>query len=993
MGNLSWPYNVAFSPDGTTLASVSGDYAVRLWDVATGTQKGTLTGHTYEVYSVSFSPDGKTLVSGSGDYTVRLWDVATGTQKGILTELGGGSASFSPDGETIASGSWGAVRLWDVATGTQKHTLTGHTGNVRNVSFSPDGKTIATGGWDRTVYLWDVATGTQKGTLTGHIFDVRSVPFSPDGKTIASGSVDGTVRLWDVATGTQKGALQHTSWAYNVSFSPDGKTLASGGWDKTVYLWDVATETQKGTLTGHTNPIHSVSFSPDGKTIASGSFETVHLWDVATGTLKHTLMGHSFDVLSVSFSPDGKTLASGSADSTVRLWDVATGTQKGTLTGHTDWVNSVSFSPDGKTLASGSSNDTVRLWDVGTGTQKGTPTGHTGSFFSVSFSPDGKTIASGSWGEVRLWDVETETQKGALTGHIGAVYSVSFSPDGITLASGSADGTVLLWDLTLYLDITPEPPDTEDIPGPTVAILTPSAGQILDHGRPVITGEFSGDAPIRVTLSINGEDVEVEVIENGFTFAPPDAISDGEYTLVAEVTDDQGNTAETSVTFTVEVPTVDPDPLDPITPTDPVVQDGEDPSLILYLSFDELNGNQAIDHSQYQNHGALVGNPQLVDGRYGKALQFDGQNDSVEVPHHDSLTVDEAFTVMAWIQTPRHTGYKGIIAKSNRPRSYSFYTDPAGKLHLSVGNWTGSHSDEIVALNEWQHVVAQFENGWHRYWINGKNVGNFEVGDTLPGAADLEAVLIGNTHESARNFFGLIDEVRIYNRALSEAEIIQLMQTGYQTMPVTLTYLKEDVNRDGVVDLQDLMLVAADLTKVGEYATDVNEDGTVNIADLVLVAGAQGSNSTASIPALHHAKVYTLSRTDVEMWLQEAKQLNFADPKSVRGIRFLEQLLLTMTPEKTALLANYPNPFNPETWIPYQLAKPAKVTLTIYGANGQIVRQLALGHQLSGIYQNRSRAAYWDGKNEAGESVASGVYFYTLTAGDFSATRKMLILK
>ena len=96
---------------------------------------------------------------------------------------------------------------------------------------------------------------------------------------------------------------------------------------------------------------------------------------------------------------------------------------------------------------------------------------------------------------------------------------------------------------------------------------------------------------------------------------------------------------------------------------------------------------------------------------------------------------------------------------------------------------------------------------------------------------------------------------------------------------------------------------------------------------------------------------------------------------------------------ETALLANYPNPFNPETWLPYQLAVPADVTLTIYDMSGGVVRRLTLGHQAAGVYYSRSRAAYWDGKNESGEKVATGVYFYTLTAGEFTATRKMLIRK
>ncbi len=98
-------------------------------------------------------------------------------------------------------------------------------------------------------------------------------------------------------------------------------------------------------------------------------------------------------------------------------------------------------------------------------------------------------------------------------------------------------------------------------------------------------------------------------------------------------------------------------------------------------------------------------------------------------------------------------------------------------------------------------------------------------------------------------------------------------------------------------------------------------------------------------------------------------------------------------PEQTSLFPNYPNLFNPETWIPYQLAEPADVTLTIYDIQGRVVRTLDLGHQRAGTYHSRSRAAYWDGKNAAGESVASGVYFYTLKAGDFTATRKMLIRK
>ncbi|RKU19584.1 hypothetical protein C6500_10465 [Candidatus Poribacteria bacterium] len=107
----------------------------------------------------------------------------------------------------------------------------------------------------------------------------------------------------------------------------------------------------------------------------------------------------------------------------------------------------------------------------------------------------------------------------------------------------------------------------------------------------------------------------------------------------------------------------------------------------------------------------------------------------------------------------------------------------------------------------------------------------------------------------------------------------------------------------------------------------------------------------------------------------------------------LDGALETLPAEQTSLFGNYPNPFNPETWIPYQLSEEADVTLTIYGTNGQLVRTLALGHQAAGIYHRKGRAAYWDGRNDFGERVASGLYFYTLTAGEFAATGKMLIMK
>ena len=202
---------------------------------------------------------------------------------------------------------------------------------------------------------------------------------------------------------------------------------------------------------------------------------------------------------------------------------------------------------------------------------------------------------------------------------------------------------------------------------------------------------------------------------------------------------------------------------------------------------------------------------------------------------------------------------------------------------------------------------------------------------------------------------------------------------------------KADVNGDGSVDLQDLVIVNARLGQTGQNSADVNGDGVVNVVDLALVANAIEDDAAA--PSLPPQSLEMFTATDVRQWLSQAQHLDLTDPSVRRGMLFLEQLFMALTPKETALLANYPNPFNPETWIPYHLAKDADVTLQIYAVNGTLVRTLALGHQLAGMYQTRSRAAYWDGKNEFGEPVASGVYFYTLAAGNFTATRKMLIRK
>ena len=217
-------------------------------------------------------------------------------------------------------------------------------------------------------------------------------------------------------------------------------------------------------------------------------------------------------------------------------------------------------------------------------------------------------------------------------------------------------------------------------------------------------------------------------------------------------------------------------------------------------------------------------------------------------------------------------------------------------------------------------------------------------------------------------------------------------------------YALWDVNEDGSVDATDSALVMAAIGQSGEdivnLRTDVNGDDTVDNADLTLVTENFDTVENAAPAArsgitnlLDAATLASLDRDVLQAQLEILRAESDGSAKYRNAIALLEAFLAATRPEETLLLANYPNPFNPETWLPYHLANASDVRITIYDARGSVVRRLELGHQTAGYYTSRSRAAYWDGKNAIGESVASGIYFYQLEADNMSFLRKMLILK
>ena len=203
-----------------------------------------------------------------------------------------------------------------------------------------------------------------------------------------------------------------------------------------------------------------------------------------------------------------------------------------------------------------------------------------------------------------------------------------------------------------------------------------------------------------------------------------------------------------------------------------------------------------------------------------------------------------------------------------------------------------------------------------------------------------------------------------------------------------------DINNDGIVDIRDMILIANSFgTETPEHPkVDVNKDGRVDILDLILVAAHFGESGNPAAPSTP-TKTLPEHLDLVEEWLTEARLADNGADVFRQGIATLENLINTVVPTETMLLPNYPNPFNPETWIPYDLAEDAEVHIHIYNLKGESIRHLSVGFQTAGTYRTRSHAAYWDGRNASGEPVASGIYFYTLQAGNVNTTRQMVIVK
>ncbi|QJW96076.1 WD40 repeat domain-containing protein [Frigoriglobus tundricola] len=480
--------HMAFSPDGTKLASWSGDYSgtdeFTVWDAKTGRalRRVDLAGAT--VHRLTWLADGRGIAligSGGLDTVPVVWEF------------------------TDEKGARSPVKPWRIVK--PLHAITGPSGSEPDNEYdacytiSPDGRVLATGKAgqllvDREVQLWEVKTGVKANALRPlkggviHPGNCEEIDFTPDARTLVvfkqakylgnhQFERERLVTVWDVKTSREK--VRFTAPCPATSGRPavalSDTTLAIGLDSGGTSLWDLKTGKERRIDTAHASKkpsegvgTHSVAFSPDGTTLATGGGDgATKLWDLASGHLRHTLAGHHTWVQALAVAPNGKRIASGGADGMIRLWDTATGADACPLPGHKCLIGKVVLSPDGKLAVTAGADGTLRWWDAATGAERRS-VAVPGALTGLAVSPDGKTVLTGAGdGKLRMWDSETGREKPATLQADVELGPLSFTPDGKHLVA-VAGPKVTIWEwpgLKLARTIDMLKPGPNAVPAPT----------------------------------------------------------------------------------------------------------------------------------------------------------------------------------------------------------------------------------------------------------------------------------------------------------------------------------------------------------------------------------------------------------------------------------------------------------------------------------------------------------------------------------------------
>jgi WD40 repeat protein len=464
---------VAFSPDGSKLATSGDDGKLKVWDPSTGRLLSSLSG-SGPAFGPSFSADGWLVAAvwdARGD--IRVLDLSKDRVISHVRVEGATSTALSPDGKRLAVASFtgqGSSGVFDVQTGEKVFRLS--RGEERGVSWSPDGRFVAAGSND-SIGVWRAATGRLQHTLLGHGGLVWSVASSPDSARLVTGASDGIVKVWEIeergvrelwtlsAGGTRTGVS-------GVAFSPDGSRVMAGDLSvSSVTIWDLGPSGDAEWVNLPAAGFPAAEFTPDWRRVVTGSSETrfggaVTIWDLRTERELRTI-GPAADYFrfgSFDVSPDGRSVALGGASkrggfggaSAARAWDTSTGAELYRIGARLD-VNEVSFSPDGEHLATASWNGTVKIVDPSGRVIRVLREDEGFGLADIAFSPDGRQVATAAFpreesreSRVRIWDWERGEAVRTISSDIASWPSVDFDSTGSRIVT-AGPGPVVIWDV------------------------------------------------------------------------------------------------------------------------------------------------------------------------------------------------------------------------------------------------------------------------------------------------------------------------------------------------------------------------------------------------------------------------------------------------------------------------------------------------------------------------------------------------------------------
>lgn len=1055
-GHTDIVLSVAFSPNGQLLASVGDDRTIKLWNVRNQRNVATLRDGTLFV-TVAFSPDGQFLATGGGMHVKlwdvrRRAEIAT-LQHDKWVE----TVDFSDDGQFLAAGdSWkdrsGTMKIWNVQNQQVVATLEEDMAGVRFVTFSPDDRYLASSHNNGEVKVWNVSDWQLLRTIP-HAADY-AITFSPDGKVIV-GTSDRSVNLWWVEDGTRVARLTGPAgWMHPVDFSHDGTFLAVGDQEGFVRIWRINTSFEDNN-DGAVQILHIDTYfqqlpkanSASGDNIPDpapppavvrdfyeldpyyeqwinvGGLPVIASAKVNPYALKETawliekMIGHRPDVLRAMVGNKARF-------SVIPYTEVITAIPEYRNDPRPDFIAFRERGWGGSEGATASSPEENILNYPGETEAEDRVYSLPLHEFAHAIHLLGFNTLDPTFDERLQMTYEAAMEKGLWQG----TYSSSnrreywaegthawFFPNGFVRSFGRSGNTR-------------------------------RALKAYDPELATLLTEVYGDSEWRYTLIETRTD-----LPHLQGFNPQDSPTFEWWPELVALNQQMGDPNSDGDGNWVDLEPYNPSELPRLTKLNPI----SDLTTIIFVNFTETEvlfyevDSDGIEH--YTNRygpGQVGGGPTRInqvwlikdaDGKNiaafqaiektGRALIGTPPEKTDQTPRKESIIVNLSLEKITgpwlWMIAPTKAGQGGansinvdslaevsggsvteadVAANGARegdavgnlvwtlgeisPVGGNNVTDLINQIGLGRGDVNDHSSYALITLEsataQSDVTMAAGSDDAIKIWLNGEVVHNNPI--------DREAVDFKDTFKVDLNKGDNLLLVKVGERGGWWSMFVGIevgVNAIYKRPPDPV--VSEDVNGDGIVNILDLVSVSANFGKTGENVADVNGDGIVNIVDLVKVAGELGAGAAA--PSAHPQTLEILTAADVRHWLTQAQHANLTDITSQRGILMLQQLLSVLIPKETSLLPNYPNPFNPETWIPYQLSEPAAVTLHIYTVDGRLIRTLALGYQPAGMYQSKNRAAYWDGKNQVGESVASGVYFYTITAGEFTATRKMLIRK